>query len=59
MPHDRLINKLKAIGVQGKILDWIREWLCNWEQRVGINGVFTGWQKVVSGVQFVPQGSIF
>ena len=53
MPHKKLLHKIKVHGVGGKVLAWIEDWLSNRKQRVGINGFFSGWQSVTSGV---PQG---
>ena len=40
VPHRRLLNfKLRAHGVQGKILAWIEDWLTGRRQRVGIRGL--------------------
>jgi len=55
VPHRRLIHKLRMHGVAGNVLAWIEDWLTNRRQRVGINGYFSGWRSVVSGV---PQGSV-
>jgi hypothetical protein len=55
VPHERLIVKLSEHGIGGDILVWIANWLKNRKQRVVINGEFSNWSNVVSGV---PQGSV-
>jgi len=55
VPHRRLLNKLKARGISGNILNWICEWLNGCQQRVVLSGNVSAWLYVVSGV---PQGSI-
>jgi hypothetical protein len=27
IPHNRLLAKLRAIGIRGKLLNWIKQWL--------------------------------
>jgi len=39
VPHKRLILKMRSHGIQGKIFDWITEWLKGRKQKVGIRGV--------------------
>jgi len=55
VPHARLMFKLVAHGVEGKLIMWIGEWLKGRKQRVDIGGEESGWMEVISGV---PQGSI-
>ena len=54
-PHQRLLLKLQAHGVEGKVLSWVKAWLSNRKQRVQINGKISDWGCVTSGV---PQGSV-
>uniref|UniRef100_A0A8C3IBY2 Reverse transcriptase domain-containing protein n=1 Tax=Chrysemys picta bellii TaxID=8478 RepID=A0A8C3IBY2_CHRPI len=50
VPHQRLLHKLSCHGIRGKILSWIENWLKDREQRVEINGKFSEWRGVTSGV---------
>ncbi|CAM4524802.1 unnamed protein product [Lepidochelys olivacea] len=55
VPHQRLLSKVSSHGIRGKVLSWISNWLKDRKQRVGINGQFSEWKEVNSGV---PQGSL-
>ena len=55
VPHRRLVGKIRANGIGGRVLTWIENWLTDRKQRVGINGSLSEWQAVTSGV---PQGSV-
>jgi len=56
VPKARLLEKIRARHIQGNIIKWISCWLTNRKQRVVLNGNFSEWQDVISGV---PQGSVF
>ena len=32
VPHHRLVNKLEAYDISGKILRWLESWLTGWKQ---------------------------
>ena len=53
--HKGLLYKLKACGITGGLLDWLRDYLSDRQQRVIINGATSEWGKIEAGV---PQGSV-
>jgi hypothetical protein len=53
--HKGLIYKLAKAGISGKLLSWIKNYLHDRYQRVVINGQFSTWGLIKSGV---PQGSV-
>jgi len=55
VPHKRLLTKVEANGLGGKVLRWIEAWLTGRKQRVCLDGCSSAWVYVLSGV---PQGSV-
>ena len=49
------MEKVWAHGIRGNMLRWIKNWLTDQQQRVVLNGTFSEWMAVLSGV---PQGSV-
>ncbi len=47
VPHKRLTMKLRAHGVTGHLLEWVKSWLANRRQRVVLNGKFSSWADVL------------
>ena len=53
--HASLAAKLKAKGVEGKVLGWIKNWLFGRQQRVVVEGEWSELEEVLSSVL---QGSV-
>ena len=45
VPQQRLLLKLKAIGIGDGIIDWIEQWLTNIRQRVVVDGEVSNWKQ--------------
>jgi hypothetical protein len=54
VPHRRLMAKVAAHGIRGKIFNWLADFLARRTQRVIVNGAESNEAPVVSGI---PQGS--
>ncbi len=53
--HSKLLIKLRAFGITGKLLAWIANYFKGRKQAVKIRGQVSRWADVISGV---PQGSV-
>ena len=55
VPHHLLLKKLHSYNLNVHVIQWIRSFLCYRKQRVKINGCYSEWTDVISGI---PQGTI-
>ena len=55
VPHDGLLKKIAASGVDSRVVVWIREFLIDRSQRVRVGRHYSEEVRVTSGV---PQGSV-
>ena len=55
VPHNRLLYKLECLGIKGKVLDIIRDFLTGRSFCVCVGGEFSNLKDVLSGI---PQGSV-
>ena len=53
--HSLLLAKLKGYDFSNQTLSLLQNYLCNRFQRSIINGFFSSWNEMITGV---PQGSI-
>ena len=53
--HRRLLEKLKRVGIGGKLLIWLGNWLKGRRQRVKVEDKFSDWVEALSSV---VQGSV-
>ena len=50
VPIKRLLLKVNAVGIRGKIYKWIKAFLTDRKQRVQVRGEYSTWCEVTSGV---------
>ena len=55
VPHNLLLCKLQQYGISGSTIKWFKSYLSDRHQRVALDGHYSDWLAVTSGV---PQGSI-
>ena len=55
IPHQRLLLKLKNLGIVGNTLGWIKAFLSGRSQCVRVENTYSSWEPVKSGI---PQGSV-
>lgn len=48
--HQHLMKKMAAHGGTGDVRRWVSSWLTGRRQRVVLNGKFSIWEDVLSGV---------
>ena len=53
--HAKLLAKLEHVGIRGRMLEWISQFLRGRTQAVSVNGTLSDTTPVISGV---PQGSV-
>ena len=54
VPHQRLLRKMKDLGIIGNTLNWVKAFLSRRRQRGRVENEFSSWTLVKSGI---PQGS--
>ena len=50
VPHCRMMKKLSGYGICGNLLRWISNFIQHRQQSVLINGMYSDWINVISGV---------
>ena len=55
VPHQKLLRVLRFYNTPDNLAKWIENFLSERKQQVAVNGVFSKWYDVISGV---TQGSV-
>ena len=55
VPHKRLLSKLRSYRIDNSIVEWIKSFLTDRKQRVRVNGEFSCWAEVLSGIPQLDQ----
>ena len=55
VPHQHLMAKAQSMGIENQFLKWITDFLSECKQRVSVQGCYSSWRDVWSGVS---QGSV-
>jgi len=55
VPHQRLMQKIRDLGLSKEIVNWIKDFLQDRKMKVYVRGSCSEWIDVISGV---PQGSV-
>ena len=55
LPHDLIVQKLKAYGLSNHACNLMNSYLSDLKQRVKLGNIVSQWQEIIKGV---PQGSI-
>ena len=55
VPKQRLLQKLSAYGIRGKVLEWIADFLSDRKMQIMVRSEYSEWFDVISGVL---QGSV-
>ncbi len=53
VPHQRLLEKIRAHGITGVLLRWVESWLSNRRQRAVLNGKFSTLVDMLGPLLFV------
>ena len=54
VPHQRLLRKMKDIGIVGNVLNWVRSFLTGRNQRVRVENESSNSVPVKSGIPQIP-----